>query len=251
MAQGVDLDPARSGHLRSDADAPEQVLRLDGSTERRREDEAGVPPEVASLKRLGGLGGLAAGQQCHDGTQRHCAATGLGLGVGDNERPIQSRQRAADASVPTFQVDVLQRSVSASDAGARSRGSVSMCEADLTAAEGTLARVATEGRLEDCEPLLFDHDQIVSTAVKALRVRFDFRYRYVDISPDPDGFLPAPFTLYELRNVHEAVVGAELHKDNFNRRMKPFLEPLVRKGEPVLSDGLRGRPAALYRSAVR
>jgi 8-oxo-dGTP diphosphatase len=43
------------------------------------------------------------------------------------------------------------------------------------------------------------------------------------------------------------VVGAELHKDNFARRMKEHVEPLMRDGEPVLSDGLRGRPATLYR----
>ena len=71
--------------------------------------------------------------------------------------------------------------------------------------------------------------------MEALRERYEFRYRYVDIYPDPDGFLPEPFTLHQLRRVHEAVVGAELHKDNFNRRMKPFLEPLIRDGEAVLS----------------
>ena len=104
-----------------------------------------------------------------------------------------------------------------------------------------------DGRLEGEGPLLFDHDQIVAAAVEALRERYEFRYRYVDIHPDPDGFLPEPFTLHQLRKVHEAVVGAELHKDNFNRRMKPFLEPMLRNGEPVLSESLRGRPAALYR----
>ena len=33
--------------------------------------------------------------------------------------------------------------------------------------------------------------------------------------------------------------------------MKPFLEPVTRNGEVVLSSNLRGRPATLYRSAVR
>ncbi len=89
---------------------------------------------------------------------------------------------------------------------------------------------------------------IVTAGIASLRVRYEIRYRHVDIHPDPDGFLPAPFTLHQLRKVHIAVVGAELHKDNFNRRMKPLLQPVLRKGEPVLSDGLRGRPAALYRS---
>lgn len=129
--------------------------------------------------------------------------------------------------------------------------SVSMREADLTTADGDLVPVTGDGRLDGEGSLLFDHDQIVSAAVAALRERYDFRYRYVDVHPDPDGFLPPPFTLHQLRKVHEAVVGAELHKDNFNRRMKPFLEPLLRDGRPVLSDGLRGRPASLYRALAR
>ena len=128
--------------------------------------------------------------------------------------------------------------------------SVSMRESDLATAIGELVAVGPESRLAGVGQLLFDHDQIVAAAVEALRERYEFRYRYVDVYPDLDGFLPEPFTLHQLRKVHEAVVGAELHKDNFNRRMKPFLEPLVHKGKPVLSDGLRGRPASLYRSAV-
>ena len=129
--------------------------------------------------------------------------------------------------------------------------SLSMREADLIHATGELVRITIDGRLENEGPLLFDHDEIVATAVAALRERYEFRYRYVDIHPDPDGFLPEPFTLHQLRKVHEAVVGEEMHKDNFNRRMKPFLEPLTRDGEVVVSTNLRGRPAALYRSAIR
>lgn len=123
---------------------------------------------------------------------------------------------------------------------------VALPEADLTRASGDLVPITPEGRLDGEGPLLFDHDEIVAAAMTALRERYEIRYRYVDTRPDPDGFLPPPFTLHQLRRVHEAVVGAELHKDNFNRRMKPFLEPFLRDGEPVLSDGLRGRPAALY-----
>lgn len=125
--------------------------------------------------------------------------------------------------------------------------SVSLREADLSAANGDLVRVTPDGRIEGEGPLLFDHDEIVVAAVEALRDRYEFRYRFVDTYPDPDGFLPESFTLHQLRKVHEAVVGAELHKDNFNRRMKPHLEPLLHNGQPVLADRLRGRPAALYR----
>lgn len=127
--------------------------------------------------------------------------------------------------------------------------SLSLPETDLLAATGDLVPVTADAQLAGEGPLLFDHDQIVTAAISALRERYEIRYRYVGIHPDPDGFLPSPFTLHQLRKVHEAVIGAELHKDNFNRRMKPLLEPVLRKGEPVLSDGLRGRPAALYRKA--
>jgi 8-oxo-dGTP diphosphatase len=120
-------------------------------------------------------------------------------------------------------------------------------ETDLFDAHGDLVRVLPDGGLERQGPLLFDHDLIVAAAVEDLRERYEIRHRYVDVLPDPDGFLPEPFTLHQLRKVHEAVVGDELHKDNFNRRMKPFLAPVVHDGEVLLSSHLRGRPATLYR----
>lgn len=129
--------------------------------------------------------------------------------------------------------------------------SLALRETDLTDAIGDLVLVTPDGQLRREGPLLFDHDRIVTTAIAALRARYEFRYRRDDHGPDPDGFLPEPFTLHHLRKVHEAVLGEEVHKDNFNRRMKPHLEPLTRDGKPVLSDGLRGRPATLYRTLAR
>ena len=128
---------------------------------------------------------------------------------------------------------------------------LSMRAADLDAAHGDLVRVDTEGRLDGEAPLQFDHDRIVADAVRELRQRYEFRHRYADTLPDPDGFLDEPFTLHQLRRVHEAVIGQPVHKDNFNRRMKPLLEPVLEDGEPVLAESLRGRPAALYRRSAR
>ena len=125
--------------------------------------------------------------------------------------------------------------------------SVSMPEHELEGAKGELVAVSRDGSLEDGGPILWDHDEIVSAAVESLRERYEFRYRYSDIEPDPDGFLAEPFTLHQLRKVHEAVVGEELHKDNFARRMKPQLKPVTRGGEVVKSTAHRGRPATLYR----
>lgn len=123
-------------------------------------------------------------------------------------------------------------------------------ESALRGARGRLAGVTAGGGLDGVGPLLFDHDAIVDAAIRDVRERYEIRLRYVDVGPDPDGFLPEPFTLHQLRRVHEAVIGAELHKDNFARRMKPHLEPVRGDdGEPALATALRGRPAALYRRA--
>ena len=126
--------------------------------------------------------------------------------------------------------------------------SVSMPELELAGAKGELLPVdeaaATTGR-----DMLWDHDEIVSAAVESLRERYEFRFRNDSPPPDPDGFLPQPFTLHQLRKVHEAVIGEELHKDNFARRMKPQLTPVTRGGEVVRSAAQRGRPATLYRIA--
>lgn len=126
--------------------------------------------------------------------------------------------------------------------------SVSMPELELAGAKGELLPVdevaAATGR-----DMLWDHDEIVSAAVESLRERYEFRFRNDSPPPDPDGFLPQPFTLHQLRKVHEAVIGEELHKDNFARRMKPQLTPVMGGGEVVKSTAHRGRPATLYRIA--
>lgn len=125
-----------------------------------------------------------------------------------------------------------------------------LAEAALLGATGKLVAVTADGRPDGMGPMLFDHDAIVDAAIRDVRERYEIRLRYVDVCPDPDGFLPEPFTLHQLRRVHEAVIGEELHKDNFARRMKPQLEAVTGDdGEPALATALRGRPAALYRRA--
>ena len=126
--------------------------------------------------------------------------------------------------------------------------SLPLPEDTLVGAHGELVRVTDDGRLEGVDGLLFDHDGIVAAAIADVRERYEIRQRYAGVGPDPDGFLPEPFTLFQLRRVHEAVLGEELHKDNFARRMKPYVEPVYDDdGEVALSTALRGRPAALYR----
>jgi 8-oxo-dGTP diphosphatase len=86
-------------------------------------------------------------------------------------------------------------------------------------------------------PLAFDHDEILGVAVKRLRGKLDYA---------PIGFqlLPKRFTLRQLQDVHEAILGKRINKDSFRRRM--HASGLVsRTGE---HEGAVGhRPAELYR----
>lgn len=83
--------------------------------------------------------------------------------------------------------------------------------------------------------LPFDHDAILAEAVAR------FRADHTDV-PDPYRLLAAPFTVRELRHLHEAVLGEPLQKDTFRRAMLPHLVA-TRSTE----SGSVGRPARRYR----
>lgn len=83
--------------------------------------------------------------------------------------------------------------------------------------------------------LPFDHEEIVRHAVDHLR-------RAYAEQPDPHALLDEPFTVLELRRVHEAVLGEPLQKDTFRRAMLPGL---VRTAS--VESGSVGRPARRYR----
>ncbi|MGV9768312.1 NUDIX hydrolase [Microbacterium sp. NPDC003461] len=83
-------------------------------------------------------------------------------------------------------------------------------------------------------PLPFDHEQIVAHAVAALRTEYGS-------TPDPRGLVEQPFTMRELRRLHEAVAGRPLQPDTFRRAMLPGLAATG----AVKREG-RGRPAELY-----
>ncbi len=83
----------------------------------------------------------------------------------------------------------------------------------------------------------FDHDRIIGMVVKRLRGKLNY---------EPVGYelLPAEFTLLDLQRIHEAILGVEVNKDSFRRRMLASgeLEPTGRRQTDV-----GHRPAALYR----
>lgn len=93
------------------------------------------------------------------------------------------------------------------------------------------------------EPLAYDHDDMVTTAVRRVRRRYER-------SPDPLPLLRDPWTLSQLRHVHEAVLDEGLKRDTFNRRMREYVEPaLDSRGEEMFTSATVGRPAQLFRRA--
>jgi 8-oxo-dGTP diphosphatase len=85
-------------------------------------------------------------------------------------------------------------------------------------------------------PLAFDHAQILAYAVKRLRGKLDY-------SPVGFALLPERFTLRQLQDVHEAILGTRFHKPAFRRRMldKGWIE-----GTGERETGASFRPAELY-----
>ena len=90
--------------------------------------------------------------------------------------------------------------------------------------------------IDKLPPLAFDHGDILSYAL--VRLRYKLEYTAVGFE-----LLPEVFTLTELQSAYEVVLGEELDKRNFRRKIlgAGVIEPSgsFRAGE--------GRPAKLYR----
>ncbi len=90
--------------------------------------------------------------------------------------------------------------------------------------------------LADIPPLAFDHDRIVEYALWRLRNKAGY-------SRVAHGFLPAEFTLADLREAYETILGRHLDPANFRRQVEAA-------GNLLPTDGFRTgshRPARLYR----
>ncbi|AXT85507.1 NUDIX hydrolase [Aeromicrobium sp. A1-2] len=85
--------------------------------------------------------------------------------------------------------------------------------------------------------LAFDHSEIVRYALARLRAKITY-------TPIAHAFLPAEFTLAELRSVHEAVLRTPLDPANF-RRQALASKTLVPTGTCL--QGTSHRPPALFR----
>ncbi len=86
-------------------------------------------------------------------------------------------------------------------------------------------------------PLAFDHAQMLGLVVQRLRGKLDYA---------PIGFelLPRQFTLRDLQNVHEAILGRRLNKDSFRRRL---LASGLIEATGRLEQEVGHRPAEMYR----
>ena len=99
-------------------------------------------------------------------------------------------------------------------------------------AGGPVRALGPEGPLE----IAFDHAEILGVAVQRLRRRLDH-------DPIAAALLPARFTLRQLQEVHEAILGRAVNKDSFRRRLLSTGQ-LQETGE--LEREVGHRPAALY-----
>lgn len=86
-------------------------------------------------------------------------------------------------------------------------------------------------------PMASDHRRILATGLGRLRSKLRYRPVLFELTP-------ATFTLSALQTAAEAVVGLNLHKQNFRRGVERtgLVEPTGR-----LSTGTGGRPAELFR----
>lgn len=83
-------------------------------------------------------------------------------------------------------------------------------------------------------PLLWDHEQMVRDAASVVRRAYRDR-------PDPFHLLSRTFTMSELRQAHEGVLGGLLQKDTFRRHMERRLS-----ATNSLATGSVGRPSQVY-----
>jgi 8-oxo-dGTP diphosphatase len=85
--------------------------------------------------------------------------------------------------------------------------------------------------------LAFDHNKIVEYAINRLRSKLE----YTTVAKS---LLPDTFTLSDLQNIYEVVIGQEMDKRNFRKK---FLSLDLLELTGGLRSGLRQRPAQLYR----
>jgi 8-oxo-dGTP diphosphatase len=91
--------------------------------------------------------------------------------------------------------------------------------------------------VQQLPPLAFDHQEIIEYAL--VRLRYKLEYTAVGFQ-----LLPDQFTLSELQQAYEIILGESLDKRNFRRKI--LLADILEETGQKTQDG-EGRPAQLYR----
>jgi len=91
--------------------------------------------------------------------------------------------------------------------------------------------------VDELPDLIFDHNKIVKKALEALR-------NEIRTQPLCFELLPKKFTIRQMQNLYEAILGEKLDNRNFRKKVKPleFLTPLDEKEKEV-----NHKPAQLFR----
>ena len=115
-----------------------------------------------------------------------------------------------------------------------------LISADRQLKAGTDAAEAEWRSMDDLPPLAFDHDKILDYALERLRNKLE--YTTVGFQ-----LLPEKFTLTELQGVYEAILGKEIDKRNFRRKISLLK---ILKALPEYRRAGQ-RPAQLYRFVAK
>lgn len=120
-------------------------------------------------------------------------------------------------------------------------GGPQLCRVEVPWEGETGGAVDARGSGADALPLAFDHGTILGTAIKRVRGKIGYA---------PIGFqlLPERFSMSDLQDVHETILGRPLNKDSFRRKMLASGE-LEATGERQIA--VDHRPGELYRFARR
>ena len=116
--------------------------------------------------------------------------------------------------------------------------SVSIAHYALVPFEAARSDIVEWRPVDAIRTLPFDHAEILRTAVERVRSKTAW-------SSLPVHLMPATFTLSELQRVYEQVLGSELDKRTFRRRIEEL--DLVEPAPGAKSAGAAHRPAQAYR----
>lgn len=94
--------------------------------------------------------------------------------------------------------------------------------------------------VENLPPLAFDHAEILDMAIRRLRGKL--RWQPVGV-----WLLPEEFSLSQLHDVYEVILGRPLDRANFSRKLRPILDFGVLEKTGNLCKPVAGRPAKTYR----